>query len=175
MSVAEFSDARDFLLAHRTDYATAYAGFRWPNPEKFNWALEWFDGVLAAGDLADTPALRITGAGAAEVTFSDMATRSNRVANGLRALGVARGDRVLLMLGNVVPLWEVMLAAMKLGAVVVPATHAADRGGSGRTRRAGGGQSSSCARWATRTSSAASRCRASPWAARPLAASTTRN
>jgi acetyl-CoA synthetase len=29
---------------------------------------------------------------------------------------------VLLMLGNVVPLWEVLLGAMKLGAVVVPAT-----------------------------------------------------
>jgi acetyl-CoA synthetase len=44
------------------------------------------------------------------------------VANGLRALGVKRGDRVLLMLGNVVALWETMLAAMKLGAVVSPAT-----------------------------------------------------
>ncbi len=44
------------------------------------------------------------------------------MANGLRALGVRRGDRILLMLGNVVPLWEVMLAAMKLGAVVIPAS-----------------------------------------------------
>jgi acetyl-CoA synthetase len=122
MSVAEFSRARDFLLAHRTDYETAYAGFRWPNPENFNWALEWFDGVLAVGDLAHMPALRITGAGAAEMTFAQMSARSNQVANGLRALGVARGDRVLLMLGNVVPLWEGMLAAMKLGAVIVPAT-----------------------------------------------------
>jgi acetyl-CoA synthetase len=40
----------------------------------------------------------------------------------LRALGVDRGDRILLMLGNVAPLWETMLAAMKLGAVVIPAT-----------------------------------------------------
>ena len=37
-------------------------------------------------------------------------------------LRVKRGDRVLLMLGNVLPLWEVMLAAMKLGAVIIPAT-----------------------------------------------------
>ena len=49
--------------------------------------------------------------------FTEMSERSNRVANYLRGLGVERGDRILLMLGNVVPLWEVMLAAMKLGAL----------------------------------------------------------
>lgn len=41
----QFREARDFLLRHRTDYETAYAGFRWPRPERFNWALDWFDAV----------------------------------------------------------------------------------------------------------------------------------
>ncbi len=122
MSGPAFKAARDFLLAHRNDYATAYAGFRWPALDRFNWALDWFDAELARGALADSPALRIVGPGAATLSFRDLAERSNRVANGLRALGVRRGDRVLVMLGNVAPLWEVMLAAMKLGAVVVPAT-----------------------------------------------------
>ncbi len=117
-----FAEARDFLLAHRTDYATAYDGFRWPDPTHFNFALDWFDAVLAQGESADRPALRIAGIGAAELSFRDMSRRSSEVASGLRALGVKRGDRILLMLGNVVPLWEVMLAAIKLGAVVVPAT-----------------------------------------------------
>ena len=119
---AQFSAAREFLLAHRTDYATAYAGFRWPELDHFNWALDWFDAELASGALADRPALRIVGQGAAEMSFRQLSERSNRVANGLRGLGVRRGDRVLVMLGNVAPLWEIMLAAMKLGAVVVPAT-----------------------------------------------------
>jgi acetyl-CoA synthetase len=44
------------------------------------------------------------------------------VANFLRAQGLKRGDHLLLLLGNVVPLWETMLAAMKLGVVVIPAT-----------------------------------------------------
>ncbi len=48
MTAAAFKAARDFLLAHRTDYATAYRDFRWPEVDKFNWALDWFDAELAA-------------------------------------------------------------------------------------------------------------------------------
>jgi len=117
-----FKAARNFLLAHRTDYRTAYRNFRWPELDRFNWALDWFDGELAQDGCGDRPALRIVGDGAASLTFAELSQRSNRIANGLRARGVGRGDRILLMLGNIVPLWETMLAAMKLGAVVIPAS-----------------------------------------------------
>ena len=121
MSAEPLLKARDFLLAHRDDYDTAYRDFRWPALDRFNWALDYFD-PMARGN--DKPALWIVneGGGEAKVSFAEMSERSSRVANYLRGLGVKRGDRVLLMLGNVVPLWEVMLAAMKLGAVTIPAS-----------------------------------------------------
>jgi acetyl-CoA synthetase len=138
-NAAPFLAARDFLLRHREDYATAYRDFRWPKLDRFNWALDYFDGMARDNE---RPALWLVDDEGAEtkLSFAALRERSNRVANHLRRLGVRRGDRILLMLGNVVPLWECMLAAMKLGAVIVPATmlltrsDLADRFARGRVR-----------------------------------------
>jgi acetyl-CoA synthetase len=121
-----FKDARAFLLKHRTDYDAAVKGFRWPDPVPFNWALDWFDAELARDpESRDRTALWIVDAGQdreTKLSFATLSRRSNQVANFLRAQGLKRGDHLLLLLGNVVPLWETMLAAMKLGVVVIPAT-----------------------------------------------------
>ncbi|UEM16679.1 AMP-binding protein [Bradyrhizobium barranii subsp. barranii] len=120
-----FQDARAFLLKHRTDYETAVKDFRWPDPVPFNWALDWFDELAKDADTKDRPALWIVDAAQdkqTKLSFAALSQRSNQVANFLRAQGLKRGDHLLLLLGNVVPLWETMLAAMKLGVVVIPAT-----------------------------------------------------
>src|SRR5579863_9105678 len=121
-----FQEARAFLLKHRTDYDKAVAAFRWPDAVPFNWALDWFDAELAHDPQSqDRAALWIIDAGShreTKLSFSVLSRRSNQVANFLRAQGLKRGDHLLLLLGNVVPLWETMLAAMKLGVVVIPAT-----------------------------------------------------
>jgi acetyl-CoA synthetase len=121
-----FQDARSFLLKHRADYDAAVKGFRWPDPVPFNWALDWFDAELARDPASkDRPALWIVDTAAnreTKLSFAELSVRSNRVANFLKAQGLKRGDHLLLLLGNVVPLWETMLAAMKLGVVVIPAT-----------------------------------------------------
>ncbi|WP_406724766.1 AMP-binding protein [Streptomyces sp. GD-15H] len=117
----EFRRARDFLLEHRDDYATAYEGFRWPRPERFNWALDWFD-VIADGN--DRTALHLVEEDGEQtrLSFAELARRSDQAANWLRQQGVRAEDRVLVMLGNQAELWETALAAMKLRAVVIPAT-----------------------------------------------------
>lgn len=117
-----FLSARDFLLRHRNDYERAYRGFAWPALDEFNWAIDYFD-AMARGN--DAPALLLVDADSGHETrfsFAQMSERSSRIANHLRGLGVERGDRVLLMLPNRVELWDAMPAAIKLGAVLMPAT-----------------------------------------------------
>ena len=109
------------LLRHRDDYDSARREFAWPELDEFNWALDWFD-VIAA-EHPNRTGLRILAEDEdTSLTYGELAARSNQLANWLRGLGVRRGDRVLLMLGNVAPLWEVILATMKLGAVMIPAS-----------------------------------------------------
>jgi acetyl-CoA synthetase len=124
--VTGFADARSILLAQATDWSAARKDFRWPDPVPFNWALDWFDGVLARDpQYYDQPALWLVETRlntAIKLSFRQVSARSNRVANYLRECGLKRGDHLLLLLGSTVPLWETMLAAMKLGAVIIPAT-----------------------------------------------------
>jgi acetyl-CoA synthetase len=122
-AIDEFLAARDLLLDCRGDYARAYEQFRWPRPERFNWALDYFDGVLAL-ERGGQDALRLIedDGSDARYSFAELSERSSRLAGWLAGRGVVRGMRVLLVLGNQVELWESMLACIKLGAVIIPAT-----------------------------------------------------
>ncbi|MFF0268071.1 AMP-binding protein [Kribbella sp. NPDC004536] len=118
----EFRAARDFLVAHRDDYETAYRDFSWPQFERFNWARDWFDAL--AVEQPEAAALTIVEEDG-EVrtrTYAEMAERSRKVAGWLTAAGLKPGDRVLIVLGNQVELWETMLGCIRAGAVMIPAT-----------------------------------------------------
>lgn len=118
VATEQFRIARDLLLDLRDDHEAACARFSWPRIAEFNWALDWFDRVARHNS---RPALRILGQGPPRtVSYQDLAERSDRVANWLRAAGVRRQDRVLMMLDNQEAVWETLLAAMKLGAVIIP-------------------------------------------------------
>ena len=121
-ATAQLRAARDFLLEHRDDYDAAYRGFRWPELERFNWALDWFDVLAAEG--TTRPALWIV--------EEDGARAHAELRRALRALEpgrewlrdarrrARRPDPAHAR--QQVELWETMLAAMKLGAVIIPAT-----------------------------------------------------
>jgi acetyl-CoA synthetase len=120
--------ARDFLVQYREDYETAYAGFSWPELPRYNFATEWFDGL--AEENPDGIALWIIEPASSvdpdgsesKLTFAELRDRSMAAGRMLADAGLARGDRLLVVLGNCVPLWEIMLGAIRLGAVIIPAT-----------------------------------------------------
>jgi acetyl-CoA synthetase len=121
-----FLEARDQLLRCREDLGAALRGFRWPAFAQFNWARDYFD-VIAAGN--DAPALRVVddAGGDETLSFAALARRSAQVAAFLSGAGVQQGDRILLMLPNCTALWETTLAAIRLGAVIIPATTLLER------------------------------------------------
>ncbi|KKC25227.1 AMP-binding protein [Sphingomonas sp. SRS2] len=113
--------ARDFLFERRTDYDGARRDFRWPAFTRFNFAEDWFDVIAANNDAEALRVLSDDGA-ATSRSFAELSCESKRIANFLRSLGMRNGDPVLLVMGNMVPLWESMLALIRLGAVIIPAT-----------------------------------------------------
>lgn len=123
----QYRAARDRLVASIGDYSQAVDSFSWPRlTGTFNWATDWFDVIARSPERAGQTALWITEEGGDEqrYTFAEMADRSDQVATWLQSLDVGKGDRVIVMLGNQVELWESMLAVAKLGAVVMPTTGA---------------------------------------------------
>jgi acetyl-CoA synthetase len=120
-SLKNFISARDFLLNHRKDYDVACRDFKWPDIGSFNWAIDYFD-AMARDNQQIALWVVLENGEETRLSFAALSQSSNRVANFLRARGVGRGDSVLLMLNNIVPLWECMLACIKLGAVMIPAS-----------------------------------------------------
>ncbi|WP_315914462.1 AMP-binding protein [Arthrobacter sp. lap29] len=120
----EFRAARNKLLDMRLDNARAQREFQWPQFSEFNFALDWIDKIAADPLTGKNPALVIVEQDGTSTrrSFKDLSLRSNQVANWLRGRGIKRGDHMIIMLGNQVELWELMLACIKLGVVMIPTT-----------------------------------------------------
>lgn len=120
----DFRAARDRLLALREDYEQARLDFEWPRFDEFNFASDWFDALAADPERGTQAALVIVEQDGTSTrrTFAELSERSRQVASWLREQGVRRGDHVIIMLGNQVELWELILACIRLGAVMIPTT-----------------------------------------------------
>ncbi|HEY2682203.1 MAG TPA: AMP-binding protein [Steroidobacteraceae bacterium] len=116
-----FIEIRDRLLRDEVGPGEAARLFNWPQLEHFNWARDYFDRIAHGNERC---ALRVVDDAGLDqpVSYQELSRRSDQVANYLTSLGLTGGDRLLIMLGNVVPLWETMLACIKMGVVMIPAT-----------------------------------------------------
>jgi acetyl-CoA synthetase len=121
MSAADqFAKARAALLENHGDSEAAARAFKWPRCDTFNWVDDWFD-TFATGN-HKLGLVVVSNSGIVELTFDQLVERSKRLARYMHEEHVRRGDRLLLMLTNTAPLWDVMLACIRLGVVIIPAT-----------------------------------------------------
>lgn len=118
-----FKEARDLLLKYREDYERATQEFRWPALQNFNWVTDWFDVIAKNNSRVALWIVRKNAAGEfvdEKASFQELSERSSRIARHFQKIGMKRGDALLLMLPNVFPIWEAMLAAIRMGLVIVP-------------------------------------------------------
>ncbi|WP_417598976.1 acyl-CoA synthetase [Pararhodobacter oceanensis] len=107
------------LLPPLNDYARDAAAYTRPAPpETFNFC-DVIDGY--AEDPTREALIWLNAAGdERRLTFAEIRDQSKRIASVLRAQGITRGDRVLIMLPRI-PEWQlVMMAAFRLGAIAIP-------------------------------------------------------
>jgi acetyl-CoA synthetase len=106
-----------------SSYQEFTADFRITVPERFNFAYDVVDRL--ARECPEKLALVWCDdkGGDARFTFAEIAAQSNRAANFFRALGIRRGDPVMLILKRRYEYWWCLLALHKIGAVAIPATH----------------------------------------------------
>ena len=108
------------MLQPAHDYPGLLASFRWRIPDTYNIGVDVCDRWAAAepGRIAIfdvTPDGAVTAYG-----YGQLRDASNRLANALRARGVARGDRVAILLPQGFPVPVAHVAIYKLGAVALP-------------------------------------------------------
>jgi acetyl-CoA synthetase len=108
------------MLSAATSYDELCAAFRWDVPARYNIGVDVCD-RWAARQPERTALIQVAEDGPArEVSYGDLRAWSNRLAGLLRALGVARGDRVAVLLPQAPETAVGHIAIYKLGAIAVP-------------------------------------------------------
>ena len=107
------------MLTPANDYRTLCDGFRWEIPEFFNIGVDICD--KWAGDPERLALIFDDGSGnTRNYTFRDLKALSNRLANGLTAMGIGRGDRVGILLPQRPETAIAHIAIYKAGAIAIP-------------------------------------------------------
>ncbi len=108
------------MLPQIHDYDRLYAEFRWPKLAYYNIGVDVCD-RWAAQDASRLAILNVRADGTTEtISYGWLRETSNRLANTLAAHGVARGDRVAMLLPQTPEAAAGHIAIYKLGAIAVP-------------------------------------------------------
>ena len=114
---------QDYCRTDFTSYEDFYQHYTVNIPEEFNFAYDVADRL--AREQPDKTALVWCDdkSGEKRISFSEIKRVSDKTANALRALGVGKGDAVMVMLKGRYEYWYITIALHKLGALLIPATH----------------------------------------------------
>jgi len=108
-------------MPSRLDYEQMYSAFRWKIPARYNIAADVCD--RHAADPGKVALISVDGDGnSRETTFREVQRKANQLANLLVSLGLVKGDRVMLLLGQ--NAWTAIghVACWKAGLISVPAS-----------------------------------------------------
>jgi len=122
--------AADLRVApNLADWAAARAAFSWDQVRDelggaagdFNIARLAVDRHARGGGV-ERLALRFLAPGGEvhNLSYGELKRQTDRFANGLRALGIGKGDRVFVLAGRIAPLYVAVLGSLKIGCVVTP-------------------------------------------------------
>ena len=108
------------MLEPRDTYRALYEDFRWQVPARFNIGVAVSD-AWAAREPDRVALLDYQPDGTSgHLTYGELARQSNALANGLRAAGIGRGDRVAMLMPQCFETAIAHVATYKLGAIAVP-------------------------------------------------------
>ncbi len=126
-SIVQARSSEDYVCKRffdaREDERGVLQSLTFPRADQFNFAFDCVDAIAAK--YPDKLAMLHLDHNKVErrFTFEDMSRASGRAANYFKALGIKRGDRVMLVLKRHYQFWFAILGLHKLGAVAVPATN----------------------------------------------------
>lgn len=107
------------LLPRCATYDETLRRFEWAIPQRFNIGVAVAD-VWAAREPQRPAILDLKGGALTTLTFGGLRAQSNRLASSLRKAGVARGDRVAILLPQMAEVVVSHVAIYKLGGVALP-------------------------------------------------------
>jgi acetyl-CoA synthetase len=100
-------------------YEEVYGAFRWVIPEYYNIGMDVCD-KWAGGEKRTALITQDENEGVERYSFQDLKRLSNRFANGLRAHGIGRGDRVGILLPQSLEAALSHIAIYKIGGIALP-------------------------------------------------------
>jgi acetyl-CoA synthetase len=108
------------MLPPGRDYDEIYRSFRWPIPAEFNIGIEVCDRWSARDPNRLAIVAVLPDGRSNDISYGWLRDVSNRLANALAAHGIARGDRVAILLPQAPEVAAIHIAVYKLGGIALP-------------------------------------------------------